>query len=204
MKIDVSDTSSGDWGPRRPDRQFQGVMLPPSSQFPANCNCQDMDVNQCRNTAPATFTFNVLDMTKGATVLYNDVWRMNNLKEISFFNSENSGPFRLEGMQFHSSKIQAVAGSWGYNNATAILTPYGIDMSNWMALLPDELPLSMITAPGTHDSGTYAYPGCDGMTDWVKCQNKSIEEQLSLGARFLDLPLGPKAFYSPDPSNPNV
>ncbi|MBP8981111.1 MAG: WG repeat-containing protein [Syntrophobacterales bacterium] len=194
--INVSEVANGDWGPRRPDHAFNSTVINSSSFYPNHCKCENLDVNQCRNTAPATFTFTVFD---GMKPLYIDVWRMNNLKEISYFNSHNQGPFRLEEMRLQSKKIQVVAGSWGDNNATVILTPYGIDMTNWMAGLPDDLPLSMITAPGTHDSGTYAYPGCDGdvFVEFVKCQNKSIEEQLLLGARFLDLRLGTKAVFSP-------
>ncbi|KAF1930671.1 1-phosphatidylinositol phosphodiesterase precursor [Didymella exigua CBS 183.55] len=56
------------------------------------------------------------------------------------------------------------------------------DYSTWMQALPDSLPLSAISIPGTHNSHTYykALPS-------VKCQSVDIKTQLDNGIRFLDL-----------------
>lgn len=51
--------------------------------------------------------------------------------------------------------------------------------------LEDNLKISRIQLLGSHDSGT-AYPA---FATWSKCQNRTIEEQLSLGVRLLDIRL---------------
>lgn len=61
---------------------------------------------------------------------------------------------------------------------------------NWMAALPDSLPLNQISIPGSHDSGALHGGGLAMTQTW------SIAEQLSAGIRFLDIrcrPVG-KAF----------
>ncbi|CAE7243271.1 plcA [Symbiodinium sp. CCMP2456] len=66
-----------------------------------------------------------------------------------------------------------------------------LDLCNWMAALPDQLPLCKVSIPGTHDSATFqmwplpvnwAYVHAYGQTqDW------DISAQLAAGVRFLDL-----------------
>lgn len=57
--------------------------------------------------------------------------------------------------------------------------------SRWMEELPDEMPVSSLCIPGTHDSGAlYSFAGVSG-----KCQSVSISEQLKMGVRFLDIRL---------------
>lgn len=57
-----------------------------------------------------------------------------------------------------------------------------VDYSRWMETLPDSLPLSAVSIPGTHNSHTYykALPS-------VKCQSVDIKTQLENGIRFLDI-----------------
>ncbi|XPS74915.1 Phosphatidylinositol diacylglycerol-lyase [Ascochyta lentis] len=64
----------------------------------------------------------------------------------------------------------------------AIRESSAVDYRNWMAALPDTLPLSAISIPGTHNSHTYykALPS-------VKCQSVDIKTQLENGIRFLDI-----------------
>ncbi|MBK8158181.1 MAG: phosphatidylinositol-specific phospholipase C [Rhodospirillaceae bacterium] len=61
-------------------------------------------------------------------------------------------------------------------------------LSRWMSYLPfDDVPISCLNLPGTHDSGAYR--------TWVgeaTTQNLSIPEQLSAGIRFLDIRLKEK------------
>ncbi|KAH8731136.1 PLC-like phosphodiesterase [Phaeosphaeriaceae sp. PMI808] len=56
----------------------------------------------------------------------------------------------------------------------------------WMSTLPDTLPLSAISIPGTHNSHTHyrALPS-------VRCQNVDVATQLANGIRFLDIRLQP-------------
>ncbi len=57
--------------------------------------------------------------------------------------------------------------------------------SRWMARLDDSTPINQLSIPGTHDSGaTHSIGDVAG-----KCQSLSIEEQLKIGVRFLDIRL---------------
>jgi 1-phosphatidylinositol phosphodiesterase len=65
--------------------------------------------------------------------------------------------------------------------------------ATWMSKLPDHLPLSHLSIPGTHNSHTYyrALPS-------VRCQTVDISTQLANGIRFLDLRLQP--LHATDPT----
>lgn len=56
---------------------------------------------------------------------------------------------------------------------------------NWMANLADDVPLSKVTIPGTHDSAAYtvSWP-------YICTQKMSILQQLDAGVRFFDLRCG--------------
>ncbi|EUC46446.1 hypothetical protein COCMIDRAFT_92880 [Bipolaris oryzae ATCC 44560] len=58
--------------------------------------------------------------------------------------------------------------------------------ASWMSTLPDNLPLSAISIPGTHNSHTHyrALPS-------VRCQVHDIKTQLENGIRFLDIRVQP-------------
>ncbi|KAI0875067.1 PLC-like phosphodiesterase [Hypoxylon argillaceum] len=74
--------------------------------------------------------------------------------------------------------------------------------ANWMAGLPDAMPLAHLTIPGTHDAATWNYTQetqdglssatrCDGTTALparvYRCQRLSIADALEGGIRFFDL-----------------
>ncbi|SNB46286.1 phosphatidylinositol-specific phospholipase C [Geobacter sp. DSM 9736] len=65
-------------------------------------------------------------------------------------------------------------------------TYFKIVPSDWMGLISDDTPISRLTIPGTHDTGTYTSHAIDG-AGFVKTQNMSISEQLKAGVRFLDI-----------------
>ncbi|KAI9734138.1 MAG: hypothetical protein M1818_006657 [Claussenomyces sp. TS43310] len=67
------------------------------------------------------------------------------------------------------------------------------NLASWMAQLKDELPLSVLSIPGTHNSPTHytALPS-------VRCQAVSVLKQLENGVRFLDIRVQPE--YPEDPS----
>lgn len=56
-----------------------------------------------------------------------------------------------------------------------------IDPEKWMSHLNDDLKLSQIILPGTHDSSAYE---CNVL---AKCQHMNLEQQLRHGVRFLDI-----------------
>ena len=58
--------------------------------------------------------------------------------------------------------------------------------ADWMAALPDEMPLCDIVLPGTHDSATQYVQ----LAFFSKCQSLSIAQQLEAGFRYLDIRLG--------------
>ena len=59
------------------------------------------------------------------------------------------------------------------------------DSADWMSRLPDELPISQITLPGSHDSATQHVQ----LAFFSKCQALRIGEQLDAGFRYLDIRL---------------
>ncbi|KAF2632196.1 PLC-like phosphodiesterase [Macroventuria anomochaeta] len=69
--------------------------------------------------------------------------------------------------------------------------------SEWMETLPDTLPLSAVSIPGTHNSHTYykALPS-------VKCQSVDIKTQLENGIRFLDIRAQPT--HASDPGKKHM
>jgi len=60
-----------------------------------------------------------------------------------------------------------------------------IEMNSWMSGLQDNISLSKISIPGTHDSG--ARVDAPVVSGTAKTQNLSIAEQLNAGVRFLDI-----------------
>ncbi len=62
----------------------------------------------------------------------------------------------------------------------------GITASGWMSGLDDDLLISEINIPGSHDAGT-AYVNV--FSYFSVCQDLTIEEQLNAGVRYLDIRL---------------
>jgi len=72
-----------------------------------------------------------------------------------------------------------------------------MNMNSWMSGLPDNLSLSHMSIPGTHDSSTFLAGLLSAVTwvslpthlaqEYVQCQSKDFPTQLGLGIRFLDL-----------------
>lgn len=60
-----------------------------------------------------------------------------------------------------------------------------LEMNSWMAGLQDNISISKISIPGTHDSG--ARIDAPVVTGTAKTQDLSIAEQLNAGVRFLDI-----------------
>jgi len=58
-------------------------------------------------------------------------------------------------------------------------------LADWMCFLPDDVPVSSISIPGTHDSAAY-------MSTWpfVSTQTLSTAQQLDAGIRYFDLRCG--------------
>ncbi|KAL5604157.1 hypothetical protein BROUX41_002142 [Berkeleyomyces rouxiae] len=53
---------------------------------------------------------------------------------------------------------------------------------DWMASIPDNIPMSSLSIPGTHNSVNYA----TGQRQ-LQCQNNDLEEQFKAGIRYLDI-----------------
>ncbi|MGY6217825.1 phosphatidylinositol-specific phospholipase C domain-containing protein [Methylolobus aquaticus] len=79
----------------------------------------------------------------------------------------------------------------GSDDRTFIVSPQPI-ANNWMEqhVTVDSVPLSSVSMPGTHDSGTYAIPETQPAVNGSMTQYISIISQLNAGARVLDIRLG--------------
>jgi len=66
-----------------------------------------------------------------------------------------------------------------------------LEGSSWMSRIPDFRILSNITIPGTHNSMTYSLGDVPigGVEGWAQNQYASLEDQLRMGVRFLDIRL---------------
>ncbi|CAJ1360321.1 unnamed protein product [Effrenium voratum] len=66
-----------------------------------------------------------------------------------------------------------------------------LDLSNWMAALPEQLPVSQVSMPGTHDSATFQMWPLPVSWEYVRAfgqtQDWDLPTQLAAGVRFLDL-----------------
>ena len=66
----------------------------------------------------------------------------------------------------------------------------GVSSADWMSYLDDNLKISQINLPGTHDSGTKRVKfSLIDATASAQCQDTTITEQLNHGIRFLDIRL---------------
>ncbi|RDW66279.1 hypothetical protein BP6252_09914 [Coleophoma cylindrospora] len=65
-------------------------------------------------------------------------------------------------------------------------------LESWMSKLSNEIPISRLSIPGTHNS-----PTCHTALPSVRCQAVSVKEQLNNGVRFLDIRVQPE-----NPDNP--
>lgn len=63
----------------------------------------------------------------------------------------------------------------------------------WMDALPDNVGLTSISIPGTHNSGA-----CYRTIPTVRCQEKSVTDQLYNGVRFIDLRVGKSPMKNED------
>lgn len=75
----------------------------------------------------------------------------------------------------------------GGNDSTFVAYKYQWPKSEWMKNVPDSSPISSLSMPRTHDTGTYAYIGPDNTITMT--QNLSIRGQLGLGVRMFDIRL---------------
>ena len=84
-----------------------------------------------------------------------------------------------------------------YGNQAASTHSYS---SSWMSRYSDDLYLSDMTIPGTHDSGTcHTYDAVDVQSSFTACQQYYIDEQLTAGIRFFDIRVGIDGLAELDP-----
>jgi 1-phosphatidylinositol phosphodiesterase len=63
------------------------------------------------------------------------------------------------------------------------------DASDWMSKLKDDVLITSLSIPGTHDSASYKASLIGGITEHIRCQDQEadITTQLEVGVRFLDI-----------------
>ncbi|TWU75851.1 hypothetical protein ED733_005304 [Metarhizium rileyi] len=76
---------------------------------------------------------------------------------------------------------------YGFNHYYGFSSAYSFDAQtadnpDWMGHVPDMIPVSWLSLPGTHDTMTYAIPDMS-----LKCQNVKLERQLHAGIRYVDM-----------------
>ncbi|XP_063976122.1 uncharacterized protein LOC135162009 [Diachasmimorpha longicaudata] len=100
--------------------------------------------------------------------------------------TEKSG-FMKTGLQASPETFPDFTGAI-LQNGTQIYSTTTVDRVNWMynnKSVLKHLSLPQLVIPGTHQSGAYEHPGTLGI--WNLCQDLSIEQQLELGIRYLDI-----------------
>lgn len=58
---------------------------------------------------------------------------------------------------------------------------------DWMSNLPNNIKISRLTIPGTHDTCTYTLSPSYVLTPITKCQDRTLEDQSYSGIRFIDI-----------------
>lgn len=58
-----------------------------------------------------------------------------------------------------------------------------ISAKNWLQTVPDNVYVSQLSIPGTHESSALY----EGLSNTAKCQNLDIDKQLEIGVRYLDI-----------------
>lgn len=87
--------------------------------------------------------------------------------------------------------VNVLIDKWGVSRQTKVVSvsylpsnrPERTDRAYWVTNLPNSLKIKDMAIPGTHDSGAWHWLN-GGM---VRCQTRSISEQLNDGIRFLDI-----------------
>lgn len=103
-------------------------------------------------------------------------------------------------MTFDVEVIDSASGfTQPYNNSTYA------DALDWMQYLPDDMKLSSISIPGTHDTGTNGADETHSQANLYECQKYFIDEQLNVGVRAFDIRLDgddymPYVDTAPDPA----
>ncbi|KAB1229158.1 phosphatidylinositol-specific phospholipase C [Chryseobacterium viscerum] len=93
-----------------------------------------------------------------------------------FFSCSNDSMMERDSNETSSMSLAKVS------NKTSLLP---IAMNSWMSGLQDNISISKISIPGTHDSG--ARVDAPVVSGTAKTQDLSIAEQLNAGVRFLDI-----------------
>ncbi len=75
-----------------------------------------------------------------------------------------------------------------YDSYSFLLNSRMVTGANWMSFLPEDMVLSDVTIPGTHDSGTQQLNLLVNAS--AQCQQLSIQDQLNNGVRYFDIRIG--------------
>jgi 1-phosphatidylinositol phosphodiesterase len=70
-------------------------------------------------------------------------------------------------------------------------TVYLGSLQSWMGNLPDAIPLSQMSIPGTHDTMTDAFASSGDLAPFSQTQDRTLQQQLDAGIRYIDIRCGP-------------
>jgi 1-phosphatidylinositol phosphodiesterase len=102
-------------------------------------------------------------------------------------NDSGSGDAGDSGSNDSGSNDSGPNDSGSTDSGDAGIVDAGFTPASWMGALPGAKSLAGLSIPGTHDTGaTIDVPGTTGTT---RCQSLSVDDQLAIGVRYLDIRL---------------
>lgn len=164
MSIRISDIDNFDWdGVSRPDNNFQNATIPAGQSIK-----EREEINARSSSCP--FRMHITFENNETVNFRND--QRDALTQISLRN------YPLEGSNKNDYLLTQEAD--GECN-TFRFQRLKSESTTWMESMEDAMPISYLQIPGTHDS-------CAKIGgEMVECQSHTLEEQLKMGIRFVDI-----------------
>jgi 1-phosphatidylinositol phosphodiesterase len=171
MTTRVKVENSSDWEGQRPDDNFNVRAIGPLSG-----SVQPEELNPKATTA----NFEVLvSFANGDVVTFKaDQKNAVSLEEYEARKLSLSGP---QAARYIASLVTL------QDRTLAVSITPRQNLSRWMGALPDDLLISRLAIPGTHDSASLRESGFS--FGFAKTQDSNLGEQLKLGVRFFDIRL---------------
>ena len=166
--------NNSDWEGNQPDDNFNPRSIGPLS---GSVQPEDLSSNSKSASFDMTVTFQNGDVVTFTTD-QKDAWNLS---------AYEARKLTLGGPQADSYIASRVTTA---DETLAISISARRDPANWMAAVPDNMLLTQLTIPGTHDSASL-YENATSL-GFAKTQDLNLGQQLNLGVRFFDIRLNGK------------
>ena len=163
--------NNSDWEGNRPDNNFNPRTIAPLA---GSVQAEDVSSNSKSAAFDMTVTFQNGDVVTFTTD-QKDAW---NLSTYEARKLTLGGP---QAASYIASRVTST------NETMAISLSPRRDPATWMAAIPDNMLLSQLTIPGTHDSASL-FENATSL-GFAKTQDLNLAQQLNLGVRFFDIRL---------------